>query len=46
MEIIIQVGGIYDSKKDYATGKVDPNVGKKIMIDFVNQFIKKSIWSY
>ena len=41
MEIIIQVGGIYDPKKDYATGKVDPNVGKKIMIDFVNQFIKK-----
>ena len=41
MEIIIQVGGTYDKDKDYATGQIDPSIGKRIMIDFVNQFIKR-----
>lgn len=41
MEIVLQVGGIHDPLKDYATGHVDPAIGKKILIDFVNQFIKK-----
>lgn len=35
------MGGIHDPNKDYATGQVDPEVGKKILVDFVNQFIKK-----
>lgn len=41
MEIVIQVGGIHDPLKDYATGHIDPAIGKKILVDFVNQFIKK-----
>lgn len=41
MEIVLQVGGIHDPLKDYATGHIDPAIGKKILVDFVNQFIKK-----
>lgn len=41
MEIVVQVGGTYDPKKDYATGIVDPKIGADIMIDFLNQFRKK-----
>lgn len=41
MEIIVQVGGTYDANKEYATGKVDPVVGEKIMNEFVNQFIDR-----
>ena len=38
VEMIVQVGGTYDSEKDYATGLVDPKIGKEILKDFLKQF--------
>lgn len=38
VEMIVQVGGTHDSGKDYATGLVDPEIGKEILKDFLKQF--------
>lgn len=38
VEMIIQVGGTHDPEKEYATGKVDPEIGKEILKDFVESF--------
>lgn len=38
VEMIVQVGGTEDSKKDYATGLVDPEIGKQILKDFLTSF--------
>ena len=38
VEMIVQVGGTHDSGKDYATGLIDPEIGKEILKDFLKQF--------